>query len=104
VLPPTGTTFEFSPTICTGNYQGMNTTYIAAVASGKLWFSSNSGIDSATQQPWALVSSDVGSAPDCVVTNENELNIVALNKNGSIMYHKGTNKGANWLSSDLGAY
>jgi hypothetical protein len=100
---PNSTSFVYSPTICTGNYQGTDTTYLAAVAGNKLWFTTSTRTRDG-YAPWALVSDDVASAPDCAISNENELNIVALNKRGGVTLHKGSNSGASWVSSDLGVY
>ena len=38
--------------------------------------------------PWVELGNDVASAPDCVIINGRDLNVVALNQRGGVtLYH-----------------
>ena len=99
---PTGTLYMYSPTVCTSDFSGTRMYHLAAVAGGKLWYSSKNVSLGQDFSAWLSVSSDIASAPDCVVTNDNVVHIVALNSNGGVTHHFGS--GVSWTSTDLGTY
>jgi hypothetical protein len=104
IPPPVGKTYSFSPTICTeSNYTASTfTRHLAAVAGGKLWYSK--AVDwmssfSAWEQMGTL---DVASSPDCTVTTDGTVHVVALSTAATIIDVHG--KSGSWTTTDLGAY
>jgi hypothetical protein len=107
IPPPYPAKFAFNPSICAGEFQGRNTTFFAAVTQDhKLWFRSASGLRPETlSADWVEISKNADSSPECVVTNFGaDVYIVVRSTKNTIELHKGSGRGANWLSADLGAY
>ncbi|MGC4068773.1 MAG: hypothetical protein QM784_29830 [Polyangiaceae bacterium] len=99
--------FVFNPAICAGEFQGWNTTFLVAVTQDhKLWFRSASGLRVETLSPdWVQIGEDANSSPECVVTNfGSDVYVVVRSTRNSILLYKGSGRGANWLSTDLGIY
>jgi hypothetical protein len=72
------------------------------VTAGKrLWYTTAAG--GGLLKPWEqIVDLDIGSAPDCVLTADYTVNIVALTTSGTVVYAHGTS--GNFASVDLGAH
>jgi hypothetical protein len=107
IAPPSSTTFTFSPSVCVGNYHGLNTTYfVATTQDHKLWIRTATGLEfESLSAAWQQLSDDAYSAPDCVVSNYGEdVNVVVRTQRDTVMLHKGTGKGTSWISSELGVY
>jgi len=105
---PTGTLYEYTPTICAAPYQGNYVVYLAAVAGGRLYASYLSNIaDLSTFTSWVQVGTEtVSSAPDCVITSDRVMHIVALNSSGATMlYEADPNTVSTWSApKNLGTY
>jgi hypothetical protein len=107
VPAPSRSPFVFNPTICAGEYQGWNTTFMVAVTEDhRLWFRSASGLKVESLSPeWVKIGDEANSSPECVVTNfGSDVYVVVRSTRNTILLYKGSGRGANWLTSDLGVY
>jgi hypothetical protein len=102
VAPPVTKTYSFSPAICTeSNFStSVFARHLAAVAGGKLWYSRAADLGfSAWEQ---MGSVDVASSPDCTVTSDSTVHVIALTTAGSVVDVHG--KSGSWTATDLGVY
>jgi len=105
VAPPTGKTYSYSPTICTQTDIPNNnfTRHIAVVAGGKLWYAASGTWWPTVFSSWEQASTvDMASSPDCVVTSDGTVHIVALTAAGTIADVHG--KAGSFTTTDLGGY
>jgi hypothetical protein len=104
VAPPVTKTYSFSPTICTeSNFiASIFTRHLAAVAGGRLWYSR--AVDWLSNfSAWEQIGSiDVASSPDCTVTGDSTVHVVALSTAGTVVDVHG--KSGSWTTTDLGVY
>ena len=104
IAPPVTKTYSFSPTICTesNNTASVFTRHIAAVAGGKLWYSNEVGWGAGYSAWEQMGSVDVASSPDCTVTGDSTVHVVALSTAGTAVDVHG--KSGSWTTTDLGVY
>jgi hypothetical protein len=106
--PPTGSTFQYSPSMCIAH---AGTTYesqlvFVVTAGSRLWYSHGSSSGFSTWQKISDVA--VASAPDCVINSYSasgavQINVVALTETGSVLHVHGPWAGT-FSSVDLGVY
>ena len=104
IPPPVTKTYSFSPTICTEtNYATGNfTRHLAVVAAGKLWYAEAVAWGE-NFAPWEQMGSiDVASSPDCTVTSDSTVHVVALSTAATVVDVHGSS--GSWTATDLGAY
>ncbi|HET7540014.1 MAG TPA: hypothetical protein VFK05_09080 [Polyangiaceae bacterium] len=97
--PPTGKQYAGSPTICTwnpGNDSSNKSVHLAVSAGGQLWHASSAGAESPFSA-WEPTDAQVAatSAPDCAVTSDGSVHIVAL---------EGASAGVVKISGSSGAF
>jgi hypothetical protein len=100
--PPPGEGFQYSPSICFGTSypQGNGAGHLVVVAGDHLWHTMSSP---AGWGGWEKMSdTPVASAPDCTVTWDDTVHVVALTATGSVLHAWGTP--GNFSANDLGTY
>ena len=104
IAPPVTKTYAFSPTICTeSNYTAaIYTRHVAAVAGGKLWYANAVDWLSGFSAWEQMASIDMASSPDCTVTSDSTVHVVALSTTGTVVDVHG--KSGSWTTADLGVY
>jgi hypothetical protein len=103
--PPQNNQYEHAPTICTF-YEGSTTNeghvHLAVTAGGKLWHTTRP-LSGTSYPAWQLLAdAGVSSAPDCVVTTDGVLHVVALDTTGGVLDVHGS--AATFVVSELGTY
>jgi hypothetical protein len=108
LLPPTSTTYSYSPTLCVydDGDQSDLIEHIAVVAGGKLYYTHEGPNNIITSQTtWEVVPNVApASSPDCVVTSDNTVHIVLLTAAGTIAHVSRTGVSGSWTMQDLGAF
>ena len=100
--PPSGTTFQYSPSICQVHSMiDASPVHLVAAAGDRLW---HSYFTAAGYTAWEKISDiAVASAPDCAVSSHGDLlGVVALGKTGTILHVHGSS-GA-FTTVDLGVF
>ena len=103
VSPPTGATFQYSPTICvdTGVTSGL-AVHLAAVAGGAVWDAVDPDGSGGPFSAWERVGTGAAAAVDCTMLGDGTIHIVTLNSAGHVLDMHGT-RGA-WTTTDLGVF
>jgi hypothetical protein len=108
---PTATLYSYTPTICSGTYQGNYFIYFAAVANGRLYVAYTTSLPTLSNAPtinsWVQVGTEtLTSAPDCAITDPKMMNIVALSSTGSVLLYQGNPQaGGVWAApKNLGTF
>ncbi|MFZ5896849.1 MAG: hypothetical protein ACOY0T_37680 [Myxococcota bacterium] len=107
--PPAGTSFEFSPTVCSWYAEtpppSSRADHLVAVAGGRLWHASAES-EASPFSAWEQMSeTPVASSPDCALTQGapgGVIHVVALSESGTILDVHGTS--GSFESADLGSY
>ena len=104
LLPPTGASFAFSPSICVASGEGGgNGNYdrhvVAVVTGGNVFHAIATTGNALNFGAWEQIDSGATSAPDCTVLNDTTVHVVALHS-GKISDVYG-NTGS-WTKKDLG--
>jgi hypothetical protein len=100
--PPPGYSFQYSPSICdaTTNPSSSGLGHLVAVAGDRIWHTQNSPTG---WGGWEKMSdTPVASAPDCTVTWDDTVHVVALTATGSVLHAWGAP--GNFSANDLGTY
>jgi hypothetical protein len=98
--PPTGTTFNFSPSIC--GDAGLTATqrnHLIAVAGGHVFDTYSDSSYAAWEQ---ISTQQIGSAPDCALMGDQTVHVVALNTAGHVIDIYGSP--GSWTTTDLGSF
>lgn len=103
--PPLNAAYEHAPTICAW-YEGTTTNvgqvHLVVTAGGELWHTSRS-TDEASYPAWRRLAADgVTSAPDCAITADGALHVVALDATGGVILVHGAP--TSLVVTDLGVY
>jgi hypothetical protein len=97
--PPSGTTFNFSPTIC--GDAGLTATqriHIIAVANGQVWDT----YSDSSYSGWERIGTQAASAPDCALMGDQTVHVVTLSNAGHILDIYGSP--GSWTTTDLGTF
>jgi hypothetical protein len=100
--PPLGNSFQYSPSICyaTTNPSSNGAGHVVAVAGDHIWHSMSSPTG---WSGWEKMSdTPVASAPDCTVTWDDTVHVVALTPAGSVLHVWGAP--GSFSANDLGTY
>jgi hypothetical protein len=108
---PSGMTYSYRPTICTGDYQGTPFVYLAAVANNKLYVATQSGLpypgNAYGTFYWTAVGNEtLSSAPDCAALSSGMMSVVALSSTGALLlYQHNPQTGGMWAAPrNLGTF
>ncbi len=94
--PPGGNAFQHSPSICDVHRNGYSEqAYMVATAGDRIWCTNGSGWEKMTDIP-------VASAPDCTLTADGRLRVVALTAQGTVLHAWGAF--GVFSAMDLGGY
>ena len=104
--PPPQQQYEHAPGICTwyaGSLTSETRVHLVMVAGERLWHSVRQPNTSEPFSPWERVADvAVSSTPNCVVTEDGVLHIVALDAAGAVTHF--SDSSGNFSVTDLGAY
>jgi len=103
IAPPSGTTFQYSPTICVDTgAMGGSTVHLAAVAGGAVYDAYDTGGSGGPFTTWEKAGTGAAAAVDCTMLGDGTVHIVTLNSAGHVLDVHG-NPGS-WTTSDLGVF
>ena len=102
--PPSGTTFQYSPTICVDTgYMGGYQFHAAAVAgNGQVWHTWVNTLNSDTFPGWEKIGTGAAASVDCTMLGDESVHVVTLNGAGHVLDIHGTP--GSWTTTDLGSF
>ncbi len=103
--PPSAGSFQYSPSICVGPNTSSNwgRPHLVVVAGGRLWYSKSAEASPVSFSAWEPISdAPVSTAPDCTVTSDGTVHVVALDGNGQMVYARGIS--GSFSTSNVRAY